>query len=339
MENYLNDFLSSELNLTEFCKIHNLDKLIFYQYLYDLGYRCKPNRSGIKVNNYFLATQEYVNLYISHGAVARKYKLNPQSFKTYLMEENLFDSSKLKIRRKNYDDTIFDSIDTEEKAYWLGFIFADGYIYSAPSKKTDGRIDYNFELCTSGDDKEHMEKFAKFIKYEKSLKITKADKKGHTRCRICISSKHLWETLNNYGCTPNKSLTLKFPEEYVFKDKNLIRHFIRGYFDGDGCITNIKPGYGTLNILGTEQFLTKVLQYLNVVVNLHHNHNNINESTMYFNITKDIKPCLNYLYNNSKIYLQRKYERYCKVCRSELKDSELLLPKIGEGCDANTEVN
>lgn len=46
-----------------------------------------------------------------------------------------------------------------------------------------------------------MEKFAKFIGYTKELKITKADNKGNTRCRVCLSSQHLWETLNSYGCT------------------------------------------------------------------------------------------------------------------------------------------
>lgn len=49
------------------------------------------------------------------------------------------------------------------------------------------------------------------------------------RCRWWITDKHLWKTLNKYGCTPRKSLTLQFPNENIFKSKDLIRHFIRGW--------------------------------------------------------------------------------------------------------------
>lgn len=62
----------------------------------------------------------------------------------------------------------------------------------------------------------------------------------HTKnpsCSWYVTNYHLWNTLNNYGCIPNKSLTLKFPDESIFKSKDLIRHFIRGYFDGDGCFS------------------------------------------------------------------------------------------------------
>lgn len=161
------------------------------------------------------------------------FSISALSLKTVLEKLNLFDTTRTS---KKYNEHIFDTIDTEEKAYWLGYIYADGYINN-PKPRTTGQIDYNFELCSKGDDIEHMKKFANFIELENPLKITKADNKGHTRCRVCLSSRHLWETLNSYGCTPKKSLTLKFPNESIFKDLSLIRHFIRGYFDGDGCIS------------------------------------------------------------------------------------------------------
>ena len=51
-----------------------------------------------------------------------------------------------------------------------------------------------------------------------------------------VNSPHLINTLISYGCTPKKSLTLKFPDISIFKNMDLIRHFIRGYFDGDGSV-------------------------------------------------------------------------------------------------------
>jgi intein/homing endonuclease len=74
-----------------------------------------------------------------------------------------------------------------------------------------------------------------------------------------ISNKYFWNTLNNLGCIPKKSLRLEFPNENIFKSKDLIRHFIRGYFDGDGCFTRhiyYRTVTPAISILGTPNFLT-----------------------------------------------------------------------------------
>lgn len=340
--NELNEFLNSDLLFGQFCEENNLDKVEFDLFLRENGYLNKTRRTGVMINSYHNACLEYKDSLVSHGVIAKKYNLSGQSLKKDLIELELYDPSKDRARIKAYNETIFDVVDTEEKAYWLGFIYADGYIYSAPSRKTEGRIDYNFELCTAEKDKEHLEKFAKFIKYEKPLKVTKADKNGHMRCRICLSSKHLWNTLNNYGCTPNKSLTLQFPEESIFKDKSLIIHFIRGYFDGDGCISyaNAIHTEPCVNVLGSEQFLTKLLSYFPENyhnLQLHRNHGF--EETRFFGLSaKKALAFLLILYNNSTIYLQRKYDRFIYFCRLYKKLYNVKEGNIGEGCDANTEI-
>lgn len=126
-----------------------------------------------------------------------------------------------------FNEHIFDVIDTEEKAYWLGFIFADGYISSR---------DNGFELSLKGSDIEHLHKFNKFMEHNKdNVKLGEVKNKDKTflRCRWGIVNKHLWNTLNNLGCTPRKSLTLQFPNI----SEELEIPFIRGYFDGDGCLS------------------------------------------------------------------------------------------------------
>lgn len=76
-----------------------------------------------------------------------------------------------------------------------------------------------------------------------------------------------------YGCTPKKSLVLQFPKESIFKDKSLIRHFIRGYFDGDGCFTRhichtiVSP---VVSILGTKEFLDKIIKYSQIESHYRH---------------------------------------------------------------------
>lgn len=186
-----------------------------------------------------------------------------------------------------------------------------------------------------------MEKFAKAIGYNKKLTITKADKNEHTRCRVCLSSEILWKQLNSLGCTPKKSLTLKFPDENVFKSKDLIRHFIRGYFDGDGCISygNKEHTIPTYQILGTKEFLETVMKYLNVEETLFHNHYEKDNLTMYIrSSSRKAMELLHNLYDNCSIYLKRKYDRFIYFCRVFEKSNIVKQTNIGESCDANTEI-
>lgn len=201
-----------------------------------------------------------------------------------------------------FDENIFDNIDSEDKAYWLGFIFADGYISSSPLR--DGvKKYYNFEISLGIKDLNHLEKFKTFMRYDKNLII------DDHRCRFVIANKHLWNTLNAYGCTPNKSLILKFPN----LSNDLIRHFIRGFFDGDGCITRqvnhltVSP---RISLLGTKDVLEKILHHSNTNATFRHDTRHSEETlTLDWNKEQGIK-FINYIYNNSNVYLDRKYALY-----------------------------
>lgn len=244
-----------------------------------------------------------------------------------------------------FDEHIFDEIDTEEKAYWLGFLFADGGLSSHPE---NGKARYEIELSLKNSDKEHLHKFNKFMKCIKDNVKTskvKAGGKEYARCRWRITNKHLWETLNNYGCTPQKSLTLEFPEELIFSDKSLIRHFIRGYFDGDGCLTRYVSAHTVtphVTILGTPEFLHKLESYIPVNIKYRHDKRHTEHTLMMeFNKEEGIK-FLNYIYFDSNIYLDRKYKLYYFFkdgSRSVEEFTELLETNIGESCDANPEIN
>ena len=78
-----------------------------------------------------------------------------------------------------FNENVFDTIDTEEKAYWLGFIFADGYI---SSQKEGKKKQYKFELTLGVEDIDHLHKFNKFIGYEgDNVKAKPVKYKGNTR--------------------------------------------------------------------------------------------------------------------------------------------------------------
>lgn len=231
------------------------------------------------------------------------------------------------------NEDIFNEIDSEEKAYWLGFMYADGCIYSK---------EYRIELSLQGSDINHLHKFAKFLenKKENFVKFYANYKHGkYDRCRVSFRSKKVWTALNEKGCIPNKSLILTFPNESIFKNKSLIRHFIRGYVDGDGCLCNTtKP---ELNILGTKEFLTDMQKYLILdrTYPIYPQRKNSNKNTYTFNLWCSTAMLnMKYLYSDSTIYLDRKYEKFKEICRISEKSDILLQDKIGEGCDANPEV-
>lgn len=204
-----------------------------------------------------------------------------------------------------FDSSVFDSIDTEEKAYWLGFIYADGSISSQTGK-------YSFELSLKGEDIGHLHKFNSFMKYNgNNVKLDKSSCNGKVfiRCRWIIGNKHLWETLNNYGCVPKKSLILEFPKEEVFKDKSLIRHFLRGYFDGDGCISINRKDQISCSVLGTRIFLEKYLEYCPDTKGIQIKQPKGRVPTFSYS-TKRAIAFADFLYSNSNVYLDRKYNRY-----------------------------
>lgn len=207
---------------------------------------------------------------------------------------------------------IFDKIDSEEKAYWLGFIYADGNIASINTKN----IRHNFELNLSSKDLKHLEKFNNFISSNKDIRIEKAGNLyQYERCRITFANKHFWNVLNNYGCIPKKSLTLEFPNENIFENKELIKHFIRGYIDGDGCISYCDKDHKhmTLRILGTEKFLNTLQNYLPL-----EKKNKLNKTKNIYNLSFQKSRgnyILDYIYKDATIYLKRKFDRYTEYCR------------------------
>lgn len=256
---------------------------------------------------------EYINTNISLTKMAKREGISRHILTKWFKKLNV------KIinnhNRVKFNNHIFDCIDTEEKAYWLGFIFADGYISYSPLDNNKKSL-YTFEISLQALDYMHLLKFNKFIENENtSLKINnfKVNDKQFKRCRVYLTNKHFWNVLNSYGCTPRKSLTLKFPDIKIFKSKDLIRHFIRGYFDGDGCLTYhkyIKIISPACEFIGTNNFLNAIIKYSKIKGKFRHDkRHSDNTWILEYNKENGIK-LINYLYDKSTIYLDRKFRLF-----------------------------
>lgn len=344
-ETVINLFLTEKLKLKEISEKVNLSKEEVDKILRSEHYVLHNQRSYEKTILLKQAIDEYLILNKEVGAttIAKKYGISHDTLINCLHKLGIEVPNNQ--NRTKFDNSVFDIIDTEEKAYWLGFIYADGYISSSPLNPNI-KSRYDFELSLSDKDVNHLYKFNKFMKHEKdNVKVGKVRCKETVcgRCRWSIVNKHLWERLNEIGCTPNKSLTLEFPDESTFKSRDLIRHFIRGYFDGDGSLGLYQTKYITpkysCDLLGTKSFLEKVLEYSDIQAAFRHDSRHSDE-TFSFNLSAfRTKKFLDYLYKDCTIYLDRKYIKYLEICRSWEKFHESLEGKNGEGCDANTVLN
>lgn len=135
----------------------------------------------MKYTNDFLKQimNRYLNEKISLTKLGKEYNVDRRTLSSHFKQMGIN-----VINRQNevkFNEHVFDKIDTEEKAYWLGFIYADGYISSESSKYKNV-----FELSLSIKDLEHVKKFNEFMEYNgDNIHI------DTYRCRWCIMNKHL----------------------------------------------------------------------------------------------------------------------------------------------------
>jgi len=176
--------------------------------------------------------KDYPTLQYTAKQLSIKYNVSNSFVCKFLKRNGIknvrYNTNKL-VRKYSLNDNYFDVIDTEEKAYFLGLLYADGC----------NLFDKNNNVTTISlqeKDVKILERFNYEIKSDRPLEFMYKNNDNHqNQYRLTMCSEQISTNLSLLGCTPRKSLTLKFPTEEQVPN-HLIQHFIRGYFDGDGCI-------------------------------------------------------------------------------------------------------
>lgn len=198
----------------------------------------------------------------------------------------------------NINEAVFDEIKTEEQAYWLGFITADGYI-------NEERNFLNIKLQVN--DYNHLVKFAKFINAPESLIKDDRGGSGQIVKSITVNSKHLITSLVKLGIRQGKSGKEK---PITTLSIELTTHYIRGLIDGDGCLIDgekRKIGLvGSLDIINfVKNFINDNIHELNSKYKYIYPKGVIYDFSIY---TSDVVISVyKTLYENASIYLDRKY--------------------------------
>lgn len=241
---------------------------------------------------------QLINLGMNTSQIAKKFNVDRGTI-SYWCKKLLLPIDKQVGQKRKYslDTDFFKNIDSEEKAYILGFIMADGYIEST------GR---SLAIKLHKKDIDILEKIKRCLNSDAPIGF-----RENGRFRILsICSKELVSDLKNLSVVINKTSTLTFP----VLSSDLYNHFLRGYFDGDGHIGKRQCAL----VVGSLSFLTNLLIFLES----QHNFKpwlSKKETYTFLQFNKQHSFFISWLYTDAQIYLDRKYEAFNKYWCSEKK--------------------
>jgi len=222
--------------------------------------------------------------------VGNYFNVSYTPIKRILIENNI----EIPLRKYSINENYFNTIDSSEKAYWLGFLYADGYV----RKRIGTGDELKFKLHNK--DIYILEKFKKCLNSNHPLKLEK-----NTNCSVInIGSEKIVNDLIKHGCVNRKSLILKFPNNL---NEKLYNSFILGYFDGDGTV-GYYPHSRTYSagLMGTKNMMDNIKEILfnnNIITSIHKNKKQYNILITKIN---NILLFMNYIYENNNIFLERK---------------------------------
>ena len=206
-------------------------------------------------------------------------------------------------RKYEFNFSFFNKIDTEEKAYWLGFLYADGCI-----------TDTSIKLELQSRDEGHLQKLLNSVSANTTKIIKRKD--GIKSSLVFLRSKEMVADLTNNGCTKRKTFKIRFPKKDIVP-KELRHHFMRGYFDGDGCIHQRKKrtGVNTFSIIGNTSFVKSYKKELFLGIKKKNDVKIYDTPTedikgFYIGGNKQIEKVYNFLYKNATVFLERKKEKF-----------------------------
>ena len=217
------------------------------------------------------------------------------------------------IRKYSVDEDYFKDIDTDSKAYILGFLYADGNV---------GKNDYRLQISLQEDDKEILDKMKNEFQSNRPLQFINTPDNYPNRkpqYTLVVENKEFHKWLLYQGLIPNKSYIATFPKHLQEK---YYKSFIRGLYDGDGCLYhNKKQNSNTISFTGTSELINCIgdiiEQELGIKKRIHKAQNSIKEDkntrVLMFGGNKQVLKFLNWLYDGATIYLQRKYNKYCEL--------------------------
>lgn len=259
---------------------------------------------------------DYTITQLSLRLVAIKHDVCDATIRRLLKRHGI--KSRPQHERNDLDDDFFETIDTEAKAYFLGFMFADGSVH-----KGNGRS-WRFSINLQEGDRYILERFAQEIKYEgrlSKINYSKIKRKDGLICQDAYAlqgvSDKLCTDLIRHGCVPKKTYHLEWLKPDTVPD-HLMHHFVRGFFDGDGW-NNVEAPHGyhrspnnCIGFVGTRHFITGLKDYLRDRLDIGDRGVRQRDSVVNMTIAGNlkVKKVRDWMYEGATIYLTRKRDKF-----------------------------
>jgi DNA-binding CsgD family transcriptional regulator len=295
--------------------------------------------------------QEMIDLYETgktQKEIAEIFMCSQTAISAILLKRHISTRIGKKITYTDVNTSFFKEINNEESAYFLGFLYADGCVQI---KNTT----YVISLKLKSNDQIIIEKFRDIISPSSPIKITQNKGSPNTYSYFRVHQKEICEQLISLGCAPNKSLILEFPTKVP---TNLIKHFLRGYSDGDGSIykNKLKHNINTIwKIISTKQFCEKAAEILKNELNITCSQSlakpKKNKITTILSVggNNQTEKVLDWLYQDATIYLPRKHQKYlefkedkitrpyreCKKLNLSINDKNQIVQLYNDGMSSN----
>ncbi len=240
----------------------------------------------------------------------------PNFFNIFAEDIKVTINKKIMARKIIKNEDYFDEINTELKAYLLGFFLADGCIVQPSSGNKC------ISMCLQEQDEYVLEWFLKEIAPNGKISRHKKKSTGKVQCNIKFTSKVMSDKLEEiYGIKPRKTRDINFTFPFDKIPNDLIHHFIRGFFDGDGWITEyskdsnggtLVPQFGFVStslpfILQLKEILPKFTEPRIIT----QEGKNSTYYQLIYSCGHERVPLIKaWLYHKANYYLQRKYDKF-----------------------------
>lgn len=250
---------------------------------------------------------------LSSEQLSERYGMSSVAIRNYLKKKGIeirsaYDAIYDERRASPYtfNEHWLDELDCPEKFYFLGFFAADGCNF----KKSN-----NVKIKLQNGDLELLEKFKILLNSDRPIynvyQRANESRRESYQCNLQLTSKYFCEKLEELGLPERKTFCLHFPN-YI--PEKYLRDYIRRIFDGDGSVSVIYKGKarGMTDIAGHPNFLKELKSAMEKVlpINIVFYQNSKNCAHLKINRQEDIKIFLDWMYKDSTLYLERKYQKY-----------------------------
>lgn len=293
---------NSKLTQVEIANLYNCSISLIS---YILNQKEIDTRLGGSLNTYedICEWKEMYNNGMQIKDISKKYGVSNVTI-SRLLKKNGVEIDKYKY---HFNEHYLDSLDVQEKAYFLGLLWSDGHNCLSKNYVT---------LSLQDTDKYILEKINIITENERPLhknELSIKNPRYHDQYIATWGSKYFSQLLNSLGMGPNKTLTAEYPKCI---NESLHRHFIRGYLDGDGCISTSYGGkFAQVTLVGTSMLLNYMKDIIKQQIEIEvfvDKDKRAKDPICVLRCSRknDVIKLLEWIYDGASIYLKRKYDKY-----------------------------